>query len=186
MPALAALALMGCSRDEVRTYRVPKEDPVAALPAADRTAPAAAVPALTWQAPDHWQEQPAGGMRRGSFIVPDGKGATADLAITSFPGDVGGLAANVNRWRGQIGLPPLSAEDAQASVEHVDTPAFHVDLVEFAGEVDGTPTRMLGAIIQHGGSSWFFKLMGPDALVAAETDAFRSFIQTVAPATPAP
>ncbi len=185
LPALAALALMGCSRDEIQTYRVPKEDPTATLPAAMNANPApGTASALAWQAPAHWQEQTAGGFRRGSFSIPGDGDAAADLSIIAFPGDAGGLAANLNRWRGQIGLAALSAADVQASVEHVDTPTFHVDLVDYLGEADGTPTRILGAILEHGGESWFFKLMGPDAIVAGETEAFRNFIQTVAPAAP--
>ena len=185
LPALAALALMGCSRDEIQSYRVPKEDPTTALPTtATANAAPSAPSALTWQAPAHWQEQTAGGFRRGSFSIP-GEGETkADLSIIAFPGDAGGLAANLNRWRGQIGLAALSTGEVQAGVEHVDTPTFHVDLVDYLGEADGTPTRILGAILEHGGESWFFKLMGPDAIVAGETEAFRNFIQTVAPAAP--
>ena len=139
--------------------------------------------ALTWTAPDSWEEQPAGGMRRGSFTITGSDGAKADLSVIAFPGDAGGLAANLNRWRGQIGLPALSAEEAEATVVHVDTPAFHVDFVDYLGESQGEPTRITGAILHHGGESWFFKLMGPDALVASQSGAFRNFLQTVAPAS---
>ncbi len=187
LPALAALALMGCSRDEVRAYRVPKEDPMAAMPAAaaaNASQAAASSAALTWQAPSHWVEKTAGGFRRGSFTIPGEGDLTADLSIIAFPGDAGGLGANLNRWRGQLGLPSLPDAQVQEEVEHIDTPTFHVDLVDYVGIADDKPTRILGAILHHGGESWFFKLMGPDALVDGERDAFQAFIQTVAPAAP--
>jgi cysteinyl-tRNA synthetase len=41
----------------------------------------------------------------------------AEVAVTVFPGTVGGLTANVNRWRGQIGLPPASEADIQAQIQ---------------------------------------------------------------------
>jgi hypothetical protein len=37
---------------------------------------------------------------------PDGK---AEVTVSAFPGDTGGLLANLNRWRGQIGLEPVQA-----------------------------------------------------------------------------
>lgn len=178
--SLLLLALSACSRDEVRTYRVPKEKAMAAAPTTAPTA-ATAAGALTWTTPDHWTELPAGGMRRGSFTLHGPDDTTADLSIIAFPGDAGGLAANVNRWRGQIGLPALSDEDIQASVVHTDTASFHVDLVSIEGTAAGQPTRIDGAIFSYRGESWFVKLMGPTDLVAAEAPHFRAFVETLAP-----
>lgn len=189
MPArLAILALTvlftltACSRDEVRSYRVPKEEspqmPGATAGGAQTTGGAA----LTWQAPDNWLDQGASGMRRGSFQVPGENGETADLSIIAFPGDAGGLAANINRWRGQVGLPNLSPAQVDASVEHTDTAYLHTDLVSMTGEAGGVPTRIDGAIFNYAGESWFIKFMGPADLVARENQNFRAFVQTVAPA----
>lgn len=184
--ALAAFMLGGCAREEIRSYRAPKEDPMATLPPAMRNTggDTETAGALTWTAPDNWEEQTAGGMRRGSFAITGENGAKADLSVIAFPGDAGGLAANLNRWRGQIGLPTLTADEVQASIEHIDTPAFHVDFVNYLGVSQGVPTRIAGAILNHGNESWFFKLMGPDELVASQIEAFRNFLQTVAPTTP--
>ena len=37
-----------------------------------------------------------------------------------------------------------------------------------------------------GGATWFFKLMGPEAIVAGAKPAFLKLLQTVQPATPTP
>ena len=182
---IALFTLTACSRDEVRSYRVPKEaspkmpgvTAEAAFPAATGTAAA-----MTWQAPDHWEDQGASGMRRGSFQIPGDGDATADLSIIAFPGDAGGMAANVNRWRGQVGLPSLLPAQIDAEIEHPDTAYLHVDLVTMTGETAGVPTRIDGAIFNYGGESWFIKFMGPAEIVARENDNFRAFVQTVAPA----
>src|SRR5262245_59791460 len=127
--ALAALALLltgACRKADVASYRVPKEkDPE--MPAAKASAQPPAAPAggtmantavptaqgdgLAWTAPAHWQAKPASAMRKGSYAIAGDGGAAADLSITAFPGDVGGEAANVNRWRGQVSLPPASASE---------------------------------------------------------------------------
>jgi hypothetical protein len=54
-------------------------------------------------------------------------------------------------------------------------------VVDFAGTAGGAPTRILGAILPYKGETWFFKLMGPDALVAHEKPAFLEFLRTVSP-----
>ena len=101
------------------------------------------------------------------------------MAITAFPGDVGGELANINRWRGQLGLPALSAADLPAVRTTVRTDDFEFVLVEFDNPAATPPTRMLGAFTAHEGNTWFFKLTGPDALVAAEKSAFVAFLHTV-------
>ena len=178
---LAALLFSGCQKDEVHAYRVPKEAPPPAVVSSpgmvEKSAPSAG---LVWQAPDHWSEQSAGGVRRGSFQATNSDGEVADISIIAFPGDVGGMAANLNRWRTQVGLSPLPEADVQATIEHLDTPSFHLDFVNYLGDSNGTPTRVAGAIMSHSGESWFFKIMGPAGVVDAELPAFRSFLQTIA------
>ncbi len=199
---LVLLLTSGCRDREITAYRAPK-DPVAALPGpassgqlppdhppvanpagGDAAMANTAVPtggdSLTWTAPAHWTAKPASAMRKGSFAIKDGD-AEADLSITAFPGDTGGLLANLNRWRGQIALPPLTQDQLNANREHVDIGPLHVDVVDFAGTAGGTPTRIIGAVVPLEGETWFFKLMGPDALVAREKTAFREFLATVRP-----
>ncbi|MES1194548.1 MAG: hypothetical protein ABUL65_01550, partial [Opitutus sp.] len=114
----ATLLLAGCKDREITTYRAPK-DPPPVMPGAAPGAPATgdsmantAVPTgsdnLAWTAPADWTAKAPGAMRKGSFTVKGADGSEADLSITAFPGDTGGLLANLNRWRGQISLPPLA------------------------------------------------------------------------------
>lgn len=185
---LLTLLLLGACRDrEITTYRAPKDPMPASLPSAvpgGDTMANTAVPtgsdSLMWTAPAHWIVKPASAMRKGSYAIRDGV-AEADLSITAFPGDTGGLLANLNRWRGQISLPPLAPDELDAYREHADIGALHADIVDFAGTANGVPTRLLGAVVPLAGETWFFKLMGPDALVAREKTAFREFLKTVTP-----
>jgi hypothetical protein len=71
--------------------------------------PAAGAP--QWEVPAGWQQQPPGSMVIGRFAL-GAQDAKAEVTVSSFPGDTGGLVANVNRWRGQVGLEPV--EDAAA------------------------------------------------------------------------
>jgi hypothetical protein len=192
------LFLSGCKDREITAYRAPKDPaPAPAAPAAGLAAagnmpgaPAAggpmagtAVPTgsdrLTWTAPAAWTAMPERPMRKATFAVPGEAGATADLSITAFPGDTGGLLANLNRWRGQIALAPLTEAQLAGSVEHLEANGLHLDVADFTGTANGAPTRIVGAIVPQDGETWFFKLMGPDALVAAQKPAFLEFLRTV-------
>lgn len=139
--------------------------------------------ALTWTGPAHWQDKGASGMRKGTFAISGDGGASAELAITAFPGDVGGEVANVNRWRGQVSLPPQSPEEVAKAVERLEANGLKISVVDMTGKDQaGKPSRLLGAAVPHGGATWFFKLTGPDALVAKEKDAFMEFLKTIKPA----
>jgi hypothetical protein len=124
-------------------------------------------------------------MRKATFIIPGDAGEQAELAVTAFPGDVGGNLANVNRWRQQLQLAPISAAELDSALTHLHVGELHVDVAELLGP---TPTegktrqRVLGAIVPHNGATWFFKLTGPDILVTHEKDAFLAFLKTLQPA----
>ena len=128
--------------------------------------------ALVWTAPAQWTPKKATSMRKGSYSVSGPEGA-ADVSITAFPGDVGGELANVNRWRGQLQLPPVP--DLTGALQPLEANGFRI--LVFDGANGGT--RMLGAIVPRAGETWFFKLTGPDALVAREKPAFLDFLKTV-------
>lgn len=202
------LCATSCSRAKVATYRIPKEkdavtEPTAATSAASAPSPAmpgaaaapmasassamatAAGPGLTWTAPAAWPAKAAGAMRKGSYSVPGEGSAVADLSITAFPGDVGGEVANVNRWRGQLQLAPVSEAEVAASVTRLQSNALNIAVVDLANRSAATPTRLLGAMIPYGGATWFFKLLGPDALVVEARPAFLEFLKTIAPAAAA-
>lgn len=143
------------------------------------TLPAGAVSqnnALTWTAPAHWQAKAPGSIRKGSYAIKGEGSAEGDLAITAFPGDTGGLVPNINRWRGQVGLAAQSEGEVKASLEHIDANGLHIELVEMVGPQG---VRLLGAIVPLERETWFFKLTGPDALIAKERQAFRDFLLTI-------
>ncbi len=171
----------GCdSSDEaISAYRAPKEPPPqnAGRQAGATTAP----PGLHWKAPSGWEEQPASGFRKGSFLIRGQDGQTADVSIISFPEEAGGLLGNVNRWREQLKLAPVATEaDAGAPFRVSAGEVFFVDIVsEQPLASDSTKSRILGGIFPVPGETWFFKMLGPDELVASQRDTFKQFLESV-------
>ncbi|HXA14734.1 MAG TPA: hypothetical protein VNW23_06365 [Opitutaceae bacterium] len=175
--------MASCRDETVTAYRVPKEAPSPATASLANVATGA--PGIHWQKPAGWQEQPLDGVRVGSFLVSGADGTKADLSVTTFPGDVGGDLANVNRWRGQLSLAPIDNDALAPTVQTLDAPAGKILLVDLAGEAK-KPARLLGAWLKQPDRTWFFKLMGDNALVSAQRDAFVAFLQSVTlDATPA-
>jgi hypothetical protein len=193
--AAAVLLLGGCGEEKVAAYRVPKEKEPELPPAAAAEAGAAAEPApgasmadtavpttagadLVWEAPASWQPKAASAMRKASFDVPGAAGAS-ELSITAFPGDVGGELANVNRWRGQVGLSLLRPDELESTVSRIESNGLKIAIVELFPPGDPNAKSILGAIVPVGGSTWFFKLTGPGASAKASKPDFIGFLHTV-------
>lgn len=202
LPVLLALPLLTSCRDsKVETYRIAKEanaplpaDTGANAPAHVAGGDMSSMPVaradgreLTWKAPAHWTSKQASSMRKATYIITGADGATAELAITAFPGDVGGDFANVTRWLGQLGLPPIEPSALPTLLTRSESHGLGVSVVDLLGPKQEKTLRMLGAIVPFEGATWFFKLTGPDAVVAAEKPAFLAFLQTIeAGSGPAP
>ena len=172
----AGLILAGCKDTKLTAYRVPKEPRF--VPPADT-----AKPAIRWQAPEGWQEQPGDGVRQGSFLIVGTDGAKADVSVITFPGDVGGDLANVNRWLGQIQLPPVSEAELPGTLVRLAGPAGEFLLVDLLSDTPvlegGHKARVLGAILKQPAQTWFFKLAGEADLVASQKEAFVGFLKSV-------
>lgn len=131
----------------------------------------------TWTAPEHWEAQPLGNMRKGSWMI-NRDGESAELSVLVFPGDVGGDLANVNRWAGQIGATPLTPETLAAMQQAGTVSVDNHD--GFLVTLDGpTGKSIAGVILPYHGATWFFKMQGDTALVNDEAAALGQFMSTV-------
>ena len=194
---LAAWLTTGCGQNETQVYRVPKDSPSppaaphahpeSGLPAGHPDiAPPAVNPQITWKTPAGWTEVPPGQVRVASFNVKGADGKQADVSVIPLPGQAGGDVANINRWRGQVGLPSASAEELRKSAEAVEVSGQPAELYDLAGTnvSSGDASRILAVIQHRAGMAWFFKMTGDAALVAQQKPAFIEFLKSVQPAAP--
>ncbi|MGD1086159.1 MAG: hypothetical protein ABSA47_15600 [Verrucomicrobiota bacterium] len=181
--ALMTWLLAGCHREEqIQSYSAPKEPPAAAptqvAPAPSMTgADASPVPVnsapVHWTTPAAWREIAPTTIRIGNFVVPGAGDKKAEVSVTSFPGDVGGALANVNRWRQENGLgeitdsPPASQP---VSVDSVDGKLY---------DISGATARTVVAMIPRAGATWFFKMRGDPETVAGAQPTFLEFLKSV-------
>ena len=131
--------------------------------------------------PSNWKEKAPGPMVLKSYTVPGSKGGQATVAISSFPGDVGGKLGNVNRWRGQFGLGPVDESQLNTAAQDIDTQGGKGYVVDIDGTDarTGKPARLVAAAIRHEGNTWFYKLSGDKSTVEESKESFLKFVKTV-------
>ena len=178
MKAVSLLVILiiasACGREEPITRRkVPKEG-APAMGALMAAAPAA-VGQVKWSTPKGWKETGASGMRRAT-LAPPGPGK-AEATVVAFPGDAGGELANLNRWRTQIGLPAVAEKDLAAARARVASPAGPVAVYRL--ESADRKTKVVAGALFSGGMTWFFKLSGESAAVAAADPAFTGLLESL-------
>lgn len=193
LPALLALSLGACQRDEVAHYRIPKEQPEAAAPGGPAGGAPSAPPgmagdvpapprpsgegALAWTLPRTWTETRGGSAMRFATLRPPVEGRI-DVSVTVLPGEAGGELANVNRWRGQIGLPPIDEAALTSSRKAVKTSAGTVNVYDFTSE--GTvKSRTIAGLTEKEGSTWFVKMSGDAGPVAKAQPDFLRLLESL-------
>ena len=139
-------------------------------------------PPVHWTTPPGWHEHAETNPSRLATLhvgSHDDAGARAEVTITRFPGDVGGLLPNINRWRGQLGLQPVS-ELSQQPLEPLQVDGTEASLVDIQGPGSGdSRQRMLVVLVPHAEFTYFVKMTGPDALVGRERAAFANFARSL-------
>jgi len=174
----AVLFFSGCQRDEVTHVRVPKGSPMAGsgivpplprAPGGDR--PAAPTPSgpmttpdvvpqvpLKWTLPQGWTEKLNDGMR---FATIKGPGdARFEVTVVVLRGAGGGELANVNRWRGQVGLPEFDDGALALARQRVESKAGTLALFDFSGEIPARARVIVGLLAFTDGNTWFIKMAG--------------------------
>ena len=100
--------LISCDNNkQPRKYRLAKE-PVLENIILEQSSPKSNI-GFTWDAPNSWNSVNNNSFSLANYQIPYNDDI-ADLSITKFPGDAGGVVANVNRWRGQLELEPHSLQ----------------------------------------------------------------------------
>lgn len=125
---------------------------------------------LVARVPDSWMRVPEKPPRAMDLRVE----ADVECSITVLSGTAGGARANIDRWRGQIGLAPL--DDAQfTGLEVVLVLGSQALFVEATSGDSG----VLGIVAEHSERSVFVKLTGPVCQIARHRAAFLELCRSL-------
>ena len=173
---------------DIRERKKPRHNVPADLTAAQRLGlerrHAQARAPLKWTTPAGWEEYDAGSKMRTASWRVSGQPET-DCSLTLLPRQ-GPAASNVNRWRKEMGLPPID-EAAVTKMPRRDVlgvQGIYVDLTGDFGGGRGTGgalanARMLGLILQGPSSAVFLKFTGPADAVGAQQGAFGALVKSL-------
>src|SRR5262249_20774197 len=91
---------------------------------------------IAWTAPEGWQQEPGNEQRYATFRI-GAPGQGLELTVVALGREAGSLKANLDRWRGQIGLPPASEEEIGKLIRETDINGVKATLVDMTGMSTG-------------------------------------------------
>jgi hypothetical protein len=126
--------------------------------------------------PAGWKEIPATQFLLAKYVIQGAGDAKAEVNVGTAGG---GVLPNITRWRGQLGLQPMSEEEFSKSTQAVDVGADKGTVVDMTGTdpKTGKTARLVGIIVPQAANTWFYKLMGDPQIVEQQKDAFTKFVQ---------
>lgn len=128
-------------------------------------------PSLQFDKPAEWTEGPPAAFAIVSLQVTD-EDRKALITVTRAGGNP---LLNVNRWRGQVGLSPLTEAELEKSARKVTVGHLEGRLYEMTeGE-----RSIFGVIVEEQGQMWFIKMMGDAPLVERERAHFDEFLKSL-------
>ncbi len=132
--------------------------------------------------------KPTSSMRLAQYTVRGADATTASDVVVYFfgEGQGGGIAENLERWKGQFSMP-----DGTAPYEHVTkepNTAFPITIAEYRGtyargvgagnDAAAKPGQtLIAAVAETPRGTLFFQLYGPSAAVAAQRRALVGFVR---------
>lgn len=154
--------------------------------------PSASVAGVSWSVPSGWETGPERPMRVATYFVGEGANR-ADCAVFFFgPGQGGTVEDNITRWIGQFSEADGSNPKDNAKINKETIAGLPVTTIDLSGtytasmggpmsgqKEDRADYRMLGAIIEAPQGPVFFKLTGPQDVVAGAQENFNQLVHSV-------
>ena len=162
--------LAGCGQEEIQTYQAPKE--IKPIPTVQPLEEQPAEPGFTATLPKGWTEQEASGMRTASYTI---EGTDIDFYLT--PLMIGDVPSNVNRWRGQVGLPPESPETISEEVKTFQVDDHETHYIEILNTENDR--GIVAAIVDLAPQYWYFTAKGPAAELKSHIPEIRTFLESL-------
>jgi len=129
---------------------------------------------LVVHVPSNWERVPEKPPRALDLRVED----DVECSITVLGGEGGGARANIDRWRGQLGLAPMT-DDEFAQLDRVKMLGADALKVWLAGTAAHGGRAILGVLCVAPDRSVFVKLTGPGPRLAAHAALFHELCRTL-------
>ena len=135
---------------------------------------------LVYKLPEGWTKKPGSQFRTLNFAF--GKEQEGECYVSRVGG---GLQANLNRWRGQMGLEPDSKEKIDALPKRLLF-GMEATYIVLDGKFKGmgmaeakSDYRMVGLVLSMPDVSFFIKMTGPKTLLLENEKNFTQFCESL-------
>lgn len=136
----------------------------------------------TYKVPKSWEkiEPDKLGFTTARFQVGKGEKAVS-VTLTKLGGIGGTVTANINRWRGQVGLESLEEKEALKTLQAAKVDGLPGHIFDVTGpEVEGKVTqRIVVVFVTKGEETWFVRIGGPAGSVAEQKADFDAFVKSM-------
>lgn len=169
IPFLILLTLAACKDNTVNVQRIEKG--VEHIPGPESVTTSSHPPIQTqeppesvntqdsWVVPENWtKDETPRSMRLATYTIPTESG-TQEVAISRFPGHVGGTLANINRWRGQMGLQPINESQLESSVRRFSISDSQADSNGYQTRIESEQGVMIAVALfdESINQTWFVR-----------------------------
>lgn len=90
-----------------------------------------------WKLPDGWKEEAGNQFRTATIVLPGEKRLEITVNSASWPGTEESVLANINRWRGQLQLPPIEAKQIADVSREAKAGGKTITVVDMKGQYSG-------------------------------------------------
>jgi hypothetical protein len=104
-----------------------------------------------WKLPADWKQRPGSGLRFATLLVPvddEGKPQQLELTVLTLPwnasNEKAGILANVDRWRDEMQLPPLTEDELDSEISKLKLAEGEAILAN----LKGTYTKSMGPRVE--------------------------------------
>ncbi len=135
---------------------------------------------LAFDLPAGWKQADNDTFSVYAFLI-EGEDAAARVTITPLAAsdDPTRMLANVNRWRGQVNLPPWTLEQSKKEVKEIPFMGGKAKLIEALPAGGSGLMGIIGVIGNQGNIAWFIKFKGDAELLKQKQDEFEQFVRSI-------
>ena len=171
---LIFIILITCDdNSDVRYYYTEKEK-ISSIASNNKSIPSNE---LTCTIPEGWLVSNGSTMRLASYNVPF-NGGIGDLSVIRLGGDAGGIVANVNRWRGQLNLPPMDQDKISNITNIANENKSKYRWFKIINET-APSSAFLCAILPENNTTLFIKLNIPISAIEEIENQFLEFCSSI-------
>ncbi len=130
---------------------------------------------VAWALPKGWTQERGSGMRFATIRTAEG----LEISVVTLGGAAGGELANVNRWRGQLGLAPADEASLAKDRLAVTSAAGQIGVFDLVGPGESASRMIAGILSVPDANTWFFKLTGGAKALEGAKPEFVRFLESL-------